>query len=242
MPRRAGKRCATRRRGCTRCHLYKCATQTVFGEGPLDARHHVRRRAARRPGGSRRPPVRRPGRPAVRPGAGRCRGRPRRAPTSPMRSSISSSSRAASAASTQKPDGGEIEACRWWLEQERALIRPPLTVALGATAARSLFGKVVTISAMRGQPHELDGRRRGLGHRPPSFLLRVPRAEPRAREYAKFVERPAAAIGESGRRALSSRTDALEPDQHLADIAAAEQVEEGLRHGLDARRAPSRAM
>src|SRR3546814_4070978 len=34
----------------------------------------------------------------------------------------------------QKPDTGEIAACRWWLEQEQALIRPPVTVALGATA------------------------------------------------------------------------------------------------------------
>ena len=49
---------------------------------------------------------------------------------------------AARGASTRSPTRGEIEACRWWLEQERALIRPPLTVALGATAARSLFGKV----------------------------------------------------------------------------------------------------
>ena len=35
-----------------------------------------------------------------------------------------------------KPDAGEIEACRWWIDHERELIRPPLTVALGATAAR----------------------------------------------------------------------------------------------------------
>src|SRR3546814_11218602 len=56
----------------------------------------------------------------------------------------------------QKPDTGEIAACRWWLEQEQALIRPPVTVALGATAARSLFGKVVTIPATRGKPHALD--------------------------------------------------------------------------------------
>ena len=39
----------------------------------------------------------------------------------------------------QKPDAGEITACRWWLEQERSLIRPPVIVALGATAARSIF-------------------------------------------------------------------------------------------------------
>ena len=53
--------------GCTRCHLYRCATQTVFGEGPLDCsilfvgellrrsahrrdRHHL---AEQRAGGSR---------------------------------------------------------------------------------------------------------------------------------------------------------------------------------------------
>ena len=40
-----------------------------------------------------------------------------------------------------KPDAGEITACRWWIGHERELIRPPVTVALGATAARSLFGK-----------------------------------------------------------------------------------------------------
>ncbi|MFX5207093.1 uracil-DNA glycosylase family protein, partial [Acinetobacter baumannii] len=37
-----------------------------------------------------------------------------------------------------KPDTAEIDACRWWIEQERMILRPRLTVALGATAARSL--------------------------------------------------------------------------------------------------------
>ena len=45
------------------------------------------------------------------------------------------------------PDAGEISACRWWIEQERGILRPRMTVALGATAARSLTGKTVTISA-----------------------------------------------------------------------------------------------
>ena len=40
-------------------------------------------------------------------------------------------------------------------ERERELIRPRLTVALGATAARSLFGKVVTIGKLRGQAQGL---------------------------------------------------------------------------------------
>ena len=46
------------------------ATQTVFGEGPADAPDHAGRRAAGRPGGPRRAALRRPGRPAARPGAG----------------------------------------------------------------------------------------------------------------------------------------------------------------------------
>ena len=67
-----------------------------------------------------------------------------------MRSSISSSSQRGKRRIHSKPDAGEIDACRWWLEQERELIRPPVTVALGATAARSLIGKTVTISKVRG--------------------------------------------------------------------------------------------
>ncbi|MCH3092980.1 hypothetical protein K3X08_14800, partial [Listeria monocytogenes] len=50
-----------------------------------------------------------------------------------------------------KPDAGEISACRWWIEQERLLVRPKVTVALGATAARSLLGRVVTIGKERGR-------------------------------------------------------------------------------------------
>jgi DNA polymerase len=65
-----------------------------------------------------------------------------------------------------------------------------VTVALGATAARSIFGKVVTISRMRGEPHPLpegeDGEAWVTVH--PSFLLRVPEEDRKREEYAKFVE------------------------------------------------------
>src|SRR3954470_14473283 len=55
----------------------------------------------------------------------------------------------------QRPDAGEITACRWWIEQETLLIKPKVMVALGATAARSLFGKVMAIGKERGRPHTL---------------------------------------------------------------------------------------
>jgi DNA polymerase len=85
-----------------------------------------------------------------------------------------------------KPNGGESAACRWWIQQELTLIRPPLVVALGATAARSLFGKVVTVSALRGKGHKLDTGGEAWVTVHPSFLLRV--RDDREAEYARFVE------------------------------------------------------
>jgi DNA polymerase len=86
-----------------------------------------------------------------------------------------------------KPDAGEITACRWWLEQERELIRPPLTVALGVTAARSLFGKVVTITATRGKPHLLADGSECWVTAHPSSLLRAPSEEARREGRELFV-------------------------------------------------------
>src|SRR3954452_21934968 len=45
----------------------------------------------------------------------------------------------------KRPNSYEIERCQWWIEQERAIVNPAAIVALGATAARSLFGRAVTI-------------------------------------------------------------------------------------------------
>ncbi len=88
----------------------------------------------------------------------------------------------------QKPNNGEIEACRWWLDKEIGLIKPHLTVALGATAARALTGRDVTISRVRGQVMPLRGGLSGFITVHPSYLLRLPDAESQAREYARFVE------------------------------------------------------
>ena len=73
QPRRPSR--ASRR--LPRCPLWERATQTVFGEGPPDAPADVGRRAARRPGGSRGPALRRSRRAAARPRAGGSRHRPR---------------------------------------------------------------------------------------------------------------------------------------------------------------------
>ncbi|HWF01519.1 MAG TPA: UdgX family uracil-DNA binding protein [Caulobacteraceae bacterium] len=85
------------------------------------------------------------------------------------------------------PDAGEIRACRWWLEQERSLVRPALVVALGATAAMAVFGKAMPVMKSRGRLIDLDGGGQGMVTVHPSFLLRVPDAASKAKEFQAFV-------------------------------------------------------
>lgn len=86
------------------------------------------------------------------------------------------------------PDAGEVRACRWWLDQERALARPRLVVALGATAARAVFGKATAVGASRGRSFVLADGTAARVTLHPSALLRMPQAADRARAYAGFVE------------------------------------------------------
>jgi DNA polymerase len=177
---------------CTRCDLYKHATRTVFGEGPLDASILF---VGEQPGDQEDLA----GLPFVGP-AGQLFDRALKAAGIDRGRSYVTNAvkhfkfvRRGKRRIHDKPDGGEIAACRWWLQHELALIRPPVTVALGATAARSLFGRVVTISALRGRGHDLpDGGETWVTVHP-SFLLRV--RDDREAEYAKFVD-DLARIGE----------------------------------------------
>ena len=171
-------------RGCTRCHLYKYGTQTVFGEGPLDAKILF---VGEQPGDQEDLA----GRPFVGP-AGQLfdraledAGVDRSATYVTNAVKHFKFEQRGKRRIHSKPDGREIVACRWWLEQERMLIRPPLTVALGATAARSLFGKVVTITSMRGSAHEIPDGGEGWVTVHPSFLLRV--RDNKEAEYDRFV-------------------------------------------------------
>jgi DNA polymerase len=86
----------------------------------------------------------------------------------------------------QKPNSTEIKACNPWLEQELALVEPALVVALGATAAQAVFGKAAPIGESRGRVMELRGRK-ALVTVHPSYLLRLPDAAAKQREYAAFV-------------------------------------------------------
>ena len=173
-------------RDCTRCDLYKCATQTVFGEGPLDASIVF---VGEQPGDQEDIA----GRPFVGPAGAVFDAALERAGID--RSTVYVTNAVKHFKFIQrgkrrihnKPDAGEITACRWWLEQERELIKPPITVALGATAARSLLGKTVTIGKIRGEPLALaDGSECWVTVHP-SSLLRIPEEDKRREARALCV-------------------------------------------------------
>ena len=173
-------------RRCTRCDLYKYATQTVFGEGPLDAQIVF---VGEQPGDQEDLA----GRPFVGP-AGSVFDKALEA-AGIDRSQVYVTNAVKHFKFVQrgkrrihnKPDAGEIAACRWWIEHERELIRPALTVALGATAARSLVGKVVTISKVRGEPLTLaDGSECWVTVHP-SSILRAPDEEARREGKKLFL-------------------------------------------------------
>jgi len=86
-----------------------------------------------------------------------------------------------------KPSLAEIKACNGWLEEEMRLVRPKLVVALGATAARALLGRAVTIASSRGRAQPLLGGAHVWVTVHPSYLLRIPDEQDRHREYERFV-------------------------------------------------------
>ena len=174
-------------RKCTRCDLYKHATLTVFGEGPLDASIVF---VGEKPGDQEDIA----GRPFVGPAGALF---DKALETAGIdRSAVYVTNAVKHFKFVQrgkrrihnKPDAGEITACRWWLQRELELIHPPLTVALGASAARSLFGKVVTITKLRGEPQMLPDGSECWVTVHPSSILRAPDEDARHQARAQLVE------------------------------------------------------
>ena len=173
-------------RGCTRCDLYKYATQTVFGEGPLNASIMF---VGEQPGDQEDLA----GRPFVGPAGALFDAALEKAGIDRSTVYVTNAVKHFKFVAKgkrrihNKPDAGEISACRWWIEHERELIRPPVTVALGATAARSLIGKTVTIGKVRGEPLQLEDGSECWVTVHPSSLLRMPDPEKRREGRALFL-------------------------------------------------------
>ncbi len=170
--------------GCRRCPLWREATQTVFGEGPDDARIVF---VGEQPGDQEdiagKPFVGPAGRvfDAVLEEAG-------------VERSITYVTNAVKHFKFEprgkrrihsKPNAGEVQACRWWVDHELALIKPDLAVAMGATAALSLLGKAIPVTKMRGQTVTRDDGLRVFITIHPSYILRIREPADAAAERAR---------------------------------------------------------
>jgi len=173
--------------GCTACHLYRNATQTVFGEGREGARIML---VGEQPGDAEDLA----GHPFVGP-AGKLLDRclveagidRRQIYVTNVVKHFKWVARGPRRINS-KPSSVEIEACFPWLEAEITVVKPRIVVALGATAAQALFGKGFRVTRDRGRlvPFALAPRALATVH--PSALLRAPDEETRGREIRRFIE------------------------------------------------------
>lgn len=85
------------------------------------------------------------------------------------------------------PNAGEVQACRWWLDAERRLVRPRVVLALGATAGLAVLGRKLAVMKERGEPIDLDEGSTAILTVHPSYLLRLPNAAVKAEARAQFV-------------------------------------------------------
>ena len=172
--------------GCRACDLWKCGTQTVFGEGRADARLLM---LGEQPGNDEDLA----GRPFVGP-AGKLLDRALERAGIDRRTVYVTNvvkhfkwEPKGKRRIHAKPNAGEIRACLPWLEAELAAVKPDVVVALGATAAQALLGKSFRVSQQRGDAvtSPMAGRVVATVH--PSSILRLPDDETRHAEMERFV-------------------------------------------------------
>jgi uracil-DNA glycosylase len=87
----------------------------------------------------------------------------------------------------QKPNWGEIAACRPWLDAEIGVVKPRVIVCLGATAAQALLGRQFRVTKQRGVPVESDLAPTVIATVHPSSILRADTEEDRRVAYDEFV-------------------------------------------------------
>ncbi|PKA42191.1 uracil-DNA glycosylase [Rhizobium sullae] len=172
---------------CTRCDLYKNATQLVFGEGPRTADIVL---VGEQPG-DREDLA---GKPFVGP-AGRLLDQClEEAGVDRSRCYVTNAVKhfkfepRGKRRMHSKPNAGEIQRCAWWLGAELGILQPKLVVALGATALYSLLGPKVKVTAERGRVLQPENHPPVLVTIHPSYLLRIRDEEDANVNRANFVK------------------------------------------------------
>jgi len=171
---------------CRGCGLYLHATQTVFGEGSEGARVMF---VGEQPGDVED----RQGKPFVGP-AGRVFDKALAA--AGLDRGVAYVTNAVKhfkfeergkARLHKRPNGGEIKACRPWLQAELDAVRPEVLVLLGSTAAQSLFGASFRITQQRGKPLASTLAPLVIATAHPSSILRAPDETARHAAFEELV-------------------------------------------------------
>ena len=174
-------------KGCTRCPLYRNATQTVFGEGPVGAKLML---VGEQPGDQEDIA----GHPFVGP-AGKLLDRAlveagidrTQVYVTNVVKHFKNEPRGKKRLH-KKPNRYEVEVCKVWLGQEVSLVKPGLVLAMGVTAAEALAGRHVTLARERGKELGFGEGQRGMVTVHPSSILRVPDRAARHKAYAELVK------------------------------------------------------
>lgn len=171
---------------CTRCDLFRNATQVVFGDGPPTARVVL---VGEQPGDKEDLA----GEPFVGP-AGRILDEAlARAGIDRAQTYVTNAVKHFKWEPRGKrrlhktPNAAEQAACRWWLDKELEVIAPEVIVCLGATAAKSLLGKGFKVTEQRGRWVESPLAPHVLATVHPSSILRGEPAE-REKNLAAMVD------------------------------------------------------
>ena len=172
---------------CTACDLYKCGTQTVFGEGTSHAKVVL---VGEQPGDKEDLM----GKPFVGP-AGKL-----------LNSALQAAGIERSEAYVtnivkhfkweprgkrrihKKPNAMEIAACRPWFDAEVKVLKPEIVVCLGATAAQALFGRDFKVTKRRGEIIQNAGQSVMIATVHPSSILRAPDDDARHEEMRRFID------------------------------------------------------
>ena len=171
---------------CTRCPLYKHATQVVPGEGPARARIMM---VGEQPGDQED----KQGKPFVGPAGGILT---KALADAGIERKIVFVTNAVKHFKFEprgkrrlhkRPDAYEIDRCHWWLDFERMIVRPDIVVALGATAVRSVSGRPLVINKIRGSLLPLPGGGKMLATIHPSYILRIDDEADKRAQYKRLV-------------------------------------------------------
>lgn len=183
---RSLKALRTAEAACTRCPLYKNATQVVSGEGPARARILM---VGEQPGDQED----KQGHPFVGPAGRVLRAALDDAGISRGEIFITNAVKhfkfepRGKRRLHKRPNAHEIDQCHWWLDAERKLVKPSILVALGATAVRSVSGRPLPINKIRGRLIDLADGGRMLATIHPSYILRIEDEADKRAQYRQFV-------------------------------------------------------